>query len=418
MQTYRYVILGGGVVAGYAAQELARYDLRSGELCIVSADDTLPYERTALSKDYITGDGDETAILINDETFYNTHGIDVRLNAQVDIVDFANRILHTNRREQIGFEKLLIATGSRPRPLDLPGTNRPGMYYMHSLDDARAVRALAGTTQSAVVIGGGYVAIETAASLRQDGIDVTLIVPEDHVMHDRFDAPELSRFFERYLETQGVQIHKGTPVTSFGAGNQVSGVTLREGQFYPGDFVVVEVGVMPNTELFEGTGLELNDGVVTNEYLEASVKNVLAAGDVASYYDTLFQRQRRVENWSDAAVQASHAARVLTNRREPYVKVPYFFSRLFDKTWEFWGDSLGATYTVQRGSLDDASFSQWWLRNGVLIAAMVMDRPEEERELALEWIRSQEKVPLELLERTDLSLREPYPDPHAARRRE
>jgi NADPH-dependent 2,4-dienoyl-CoA reductase/sulfur reductase-like enzyme len=292
------------------------------------------------------------------------------------------------------------------------------MYYMHSLDDARAIRALAGSTQQAVVVGGGYVALEAAASLRQDGLNVTLVVPESYVMHNRFNASEISEFFESYLERNGVQVVKNAPVVSFGSDGQVSGVRLREGQFFPGDFVVVETGVMPNTDLFEGTGLQLDDGVVTNEYLEASIKNVLAAGDVASYYDTLFQKQRRVEQADDAAAQARHAARLLTNRREPFVKVPYFFSQVFDKTWEFWGDSQGATYTVQRGSLDDASFSKWWLYNETLIAALVVDRPEEERDFAAQWIQSQEKVPLELLENPELSLSEPYPDPHAARRRE
>jgi NAD(P)H-nitrite reductase large subunit len=417
MHTYRYVILGGGVVAGYAAQELAELDLRTGELCIVSADDTLPYERTELSKDYITGDRSEEAILINDEAFYRTYGIDVRLNAQVELVDFEHRTLRTATQEEIGFDKLLIATGSRPRLLDLPGANRAGMYYMHSLDDARAIRALSGTTQQAVVVGSGYVALETAASLRQDGLDITLIVPDTHILHDRFDTPKITTFFEGLLEQQGVQVIRGTPVTSFGSDGQVSGAWLQEGQFVPGDFVVVEAETLPNIELFEGTGLSLDDGVQTNEYLEASIKNVLAAGDVASYYDTLFQTQRRLEQYDDAVAQARHAARVLTNRREPFMKVPYFSSQVFDLTWEFWGDTRGATYTVQRGNLDDASFSQWWLRNDVLIAALVMNRPEEEREFAPQWIWSQEKVPLELLENNELSLGEPYPDPHAARRR-
>jgi NAD(P)H-nitrite reductase large subunit len=417
MHTYRYVILGGGVVAGYAAQELAHLDLRTGELCIVSADDTLPYERATLSKEYITGDSSEEAILINDEAFYRQHGIDVRLNAQVELVDFERRMLRTTTREEIGFDKLLIATGSRPRPLDLPGANRAGMYYMHSLDDARAIRALAGSTQQAVVVGSGYVALETAASLCQDGLRVTLIVPEAHMLRDRFDSPEITAFFGAQLEQQGVQVIRGTPVTSFGSDGQVSGAWLQEGQFVPGDFVVVEAEAQPNIELFEGTGLSLENGVQTNEYLEASIKNVLAAGDVANYYDTLFQTRRRLEQYDDAVAQARHAARVLTNRREPFVKVPYFFSQVFDTTWEFWGDSQGATYTVQRGSLDDASFSQWWLYNGILIAALVMNRPEEEREFASQWIRSQERVPLELLENSDLSLREEYPEPHAARRR-
>lgn len=418
MHTYRYVILGGGVVAGYAAQELAQLDLRSGELCIVSADDTLPYERATLSKGYMTGDTNEDAIFINSDTFYREHGIDVHLNTQVDIVDFDKRLLRASPDVEIGFDKLLIATGSRPRTLDIPGVNRAGIYTIHNLDDGRAIRTLATNTQRAVVVGGGYVAVETAASLRQDNLDVTLVVPDSYVMNDRFNAAELSGFFEHELARNGVQVVKNASVTAFGADNQGVGVQLQEGQFFQGDFVVTEVGVVPNTDLFESTGLRLDDGVVTNEYLEASLKNVLAAGDVASYYDMLFQKQRRVEQWDDAVSQARHAARVLSNRREPFVKVPYFFSQVFDKMWEFWGDSQGATYTVQRGSLEDASFSKWWLHNGTLIAALVMNRPEEESDLAPQWIRSQEKVPLELLERTELSLSEPYPDPHAARRRD
>jgi len=416
MDHFRYVILGGGVTAGYAAKELAELGLRTGELCIVSKDDALPYDRPPLSKDFLSTEMPPEGVLVNDENFYNQHGIDVRLSAEVNIVDLEKKLLHTTRDEQIGFDKLVIANGVRPRTFDLPGAAQKGIIYLRSLDDARGIRVQAQDTQNAVVIGGGYIGMEVASQLQQRGLETDLLVHGDRVMHKLF-TPEMSAFFERYYKERGVRLHKNAEPVSFSWNGRESGVRLKNGDYLPAEMIVAGLGVIPNTELFEGTGLLLDNGVVVNEYLETNIPNVYAAGDIANYYDVLYETQRRIEHWDNAVEQGQHVARILTNRREPFVQVPYFFSDVFDLSWEFWGDPTGATSIIQRGDIDSGSFSIWWLWSGRLIAAFVMNRSEDEREVAPAWIRSQEQVPLELLENPDLALDAPYPAAGEARTR-
>ncbi len=154
----------------------------------------------------------------------------------------------------------------------------------------------------------------------------------------------------------------------------------------------------PQVDVLKGSGLTLDDGVVVNEYLETDVADVYAAGDVAQYYDPIFEKRRRVEHWDNAVQQGKHAADVMTGRREPFQTVPYFFSDVFDLSWEFWGDVQGAEEVAYRGELGDGSFSVWWTKGDAVVAAFVMDRPEEERELAPKWIKNAHEVSLARLE--------------------
>jgi NADPH-dependent 2,4-dienoyl-CoA reductase/sulfur reductase-like enzyme len=174
-------------------------------------------------------------------------------------------------------------------------------------------------------------------------------------------------------------------------------VDTASGRKVPADLVVAGIGVLPATEALEGSGLRLDDGVLVNEYLETGAPDVYAAGDVANYYDVLFARRRRVEHWDNAVQQGEHAARLLTGEREPFVHVPYFFSDVFDLSYEFWGDTAGADQAVLRGDLDGGRFSTWWLKAGRLVAAFVLNRPDDERDVAPLWIAERRQVTPELL---------------------
>jgi len=211
-------------------------------------------------------------------------------------------------------------------------------------------------------------------------------------MWQRLFTPEISTFFRRYYEARGVKILVNTEVAALEGHGRVENVITAKGERLPADFVVAGVGVTPETALFQNTGAAIDNGVLTNQFLETSVPGVYAAGDVANYRDPLFGRQRRVEHWDNAVAQGRHAARVMTGLREPFEHVPYFFSDVFDLSYEFWGDSSAADRVVIRGSPASASFSVWWLAEGRLAAAFVMARPEEERELGQEWIRTREPV--------------------------
>lgn len=404
MPDYRYVILGGGMVAGYAAKALVERGLGRGELGIVSSDDAPPYERPPLSKGFLAGTDEEASVFINDAAFYTDHDIDVRLRTVVERVDARARRLHTRDGAQVGCERLLIATGARVRTLDVPGSDLDGVLYLRSLDDSRRIRARAEGARQAVVIGSGFIGMEVAAVLAGKGLTTTMVFPDERVWQ-RFFTPEMSAFFRRYYEARGVTFMPATRVTGFQGDGRLTGVVTDTDGTLSADIAVAGVGVVPAVEALWDAGLRLDNGVVVNEYLETGVPGVYAAGDVASYRDVLFDKQRRVEHWDNAVEQGKHAARLLMGERVPFVHVPYFFSDVFDLSYEFWGDTDGADEAVHRGDVDGGSFSVWWLRGGRLVAAFAMNRPDEERELAPRWIEEQRQIPAERL-RGDRTLAE------------
>jgi NADPH-dependent 2,4-dienoyl-CoA reductase/sulfur reductase-like enzyme len=181
-------------------------------------------------------------------------------------------------------------------------------------------------------------------------------------------------------------------VKEFRGDGVVNSAVLESGQTVPCEMVVAGIGVRPVTELLDGSGIEVSDGVVVNEYLETSHPDILAAGDVANYQDVLFGKRRRVEHWDNAVSQGQYCARVLMGERTPFRHVPYFFSDVFDLSYEFWGDPADADEIVHRGDLSSNSFSVWWLKRKTVVAAFVMNRPDEERDAAPKWIEARQRV--------------------------
>lgn len=396
MTSSEYIVLGGGMVAGYAAKELASRGLAPGELTILSADDALPYERPPLSKGFLSGKDSEDGILINKPEWYEKQGISLRLRTVIDDVDPSRKQLRASSGEMFECETLLIATGARARKLGCPGADLPGVHYLRSLDDSRKIRASAANAKRAAVIGGGFIGMEVASVLAQQNIETTMIVAEDRVW-SRVFTPAMSAFFERYYASRGVQVLKGESVSRLEGKERVRTVALSSGRTVSCDMVVAGVGAMPVVEFLANSGLALNNGIVVNEYLETDRSGVFAAGDVANYPDPIFEKRRRVEHWDNAVSQGQHWAAVVRGERQPFVHVPYFFSDVFDLSYELWGDAQGATQTVTRGDINTSSFGVWWLRESRVISAFAMNRPDEEREAAGAWIKSRQTVSAERL---------------------
>lgn len=390
MKTTQYLMLGGGMVAGYAAKQLVESGLKPGQLTILSADSSIPYERPPLSKGFLAGKDTEASIFISPEDFYRGHEIELKLGSEVAGVDPASKSVHLRSGEEIGFEKLVIATGARVRTLDIPGHNLAGVYYLRTLEDSKRIRQKAESAKRAVVIGGGFIAMEVTSVLAQKGIETTMVLPEDRIWKRFFTAP-MSRFFEDYYTARGVRFAKNTKVAKLtGGGGGAESAITQNGDTLGCDMVVAGIGVSPVTEPLINSGIDVADGVVVNEYLETNRPDIYAAGDVASYFDVLFGKHRRAEHWDNAVSQGQHCARALSGERTPFVHVPYFFSDVFDLSYEFWGDPSGAEEVIERGDLASSSFSVWWLKQGKLVAAFMMNRPEAEREAAPRLIQSKE----------------------------
>jgi len=391
MTSTKYLILGGGMVAGYAAKELAGRGLNSGDLLIISADDALPYERPPLSKGFLSGKESEAGILINNPEWYRQQGVDVRLQTVIETVDLQKKRLYATSGETFLFETLLIATGARARKLDCPGNDLQNVFYLRSLDDSRKIRASAESCKQAVVLGGGFIGMEVAAVLAQKNIETTLILREDRVWSRVFTVP-MSEFFERYYVARGVQLLKRESVVRLEGKGRVRTAVLSSGRTIPCDLVVAGVGATPVSELFTNGGLAVENGIVVNEYLETNQRGIFAAGDVANYFDIIFHKRRRVEHWDNAVSQGQHWAALVRGDRKPFSHVPYFFSDVFDLSYELWGDSEGATQTFTRGDLNSSSFSVWWLKQGRLVSAFAMNRPDEERQAAADWVKARQLV--------------------------
>jgi len=396
MQHFKYVIIGGGVTAGYAAQEFAQQNAGAGKVAIITADSSLPYDRPPLSKSFLAGKSSHEDILLKKAIFYREQGMLVKTRTAVINLDLRRRILHCQAAGEIGFEKLLIATGSEVRRFDLPGADLKGLYYLRLLRDAQALRRQIKKGKRAVVIGSGFIGMEVASVLATGGVETTLIFPQDRVWSKLF-TPEMSKWFQRYFEKRGIRLLAEKRVAALLGNKKVRAVGLASGEEVPADFVVAGIGIVPATKLFEKTSLELKDGIRVNEFLATNHPGVWAAGDVSNYPDKVFVKRRRLEHWDNAVEQGRCAVRNMMGKPQPFIHVPYFFSDLFDLSYEFWGDAEGADDVVYRGQMESGKFSVWWFRKERLVAAFVMNRPEEEREFAPKWIMERTKINRKLL---------------------
>jgi len=391
MNQSNFVILGGGMVAGYAAKQLVELGLPKGELAILSADNAIPYERPPLSKSFLAGKDSEDAIKINPEEFYKEHGIELRLECEVGTLDVKRKRLILKNKDEFGFHKLVIATGARPRTLNIPGSRLQNLFYLRSLNDSKRIRNASAKAKHAIVIGGGFIGMEVAAVFAQNGIEVTMVLNDDRVFKRLF-SPEMSSFFETYYAAIGVRLIKSMSFTELRGEEVLSSAVLKDGRTVQCDLVVAGIGVQPVIEVVTNSGLDLGDGIIVNEYLQTSHPDVFAAGDVVNYQDVLFSKRRRVEHWDNAVFQGQYCARSLMGDRTPFRHVPYFFSDVFYLSYEYWGDSSGAEQVIHRGDVSSNSFSVWWLHQQRVVAAFTMNRPDEERNVGPKWIESGQRV--------------------------
>jgi NADPH-dependent 2,4-dienoyl-CoA reductase/sulfur reductase-like enzyme len=385
METSPIVILGGGVVAGYAAKEFVDQSGKKRGLAIVTAENVLPYERPHLSKGFLSGKEEASDIQISNADFYREHGITVHRNFRVEKVDFSRRRLHSDSGKIIGFDQLLIATGSTVRRLKAPGANRPEVFYLRGMKDSQAIRARIKRGKRAVVIGAGFIGMEVSSVLASHGVQTTMVFPDDRVWQRLFPPP-VSTFFERQFAEHGITIMKSEKVVALTQKNHECQVVLASGNQVPTDFVVAGIGATPSMELFHRTPLDADGGIKVNRFLETIIPGVWAAGDVTNYPDQVFHRRMRVEHWDNAVEHGRVAMRNMMGKLQPFIHVPYFFSDSFDLSYEFWGDAGGHDQVVYRGNMDQKQISVWWLKRQRLCAALIMNRPEEERVVAPRWI--------------------------------
>jgi NADPH-dependent 2,4-dienoyl-CoA reductase/sulfur reductase-like enzyme len=381
MRKFDLVIAGGGLTAARAIKSY-REAGGCGAVALVSQEAVLPYHRPALSKRYLRGETTD-APFAEAEGFYRDHDVEVLLATPVTSVDPGNRVV-TTPAGPLHYDKLLVATGASPRRLRVPGADLDGVFSLRTLQDSQRIRAAAGSAERAVVVGGGFIGMEVASSLRQLGLEVTLI----HMGPGLFDllgSPELSDQLRGLYRDHGVAVLLQEEVAGFGGVDRLEYVEAKSGLCVAADLAVVGVGVMPNVAFLDGSGLTLDNGVVVNGRFETSVPAVYAAGDVANFFDPLFGRQRRIEHWSNANYQGTEVGKILAGQGDGYDTVSSFFSEVFGITVKVFGDvsrfdELSTDGTLESGLL--ASYGD----GGRLVGALTVGQSEEIEALVRELI--------------------------------
>ena len=362
------VIIGGGA-AGNAAAEMLRREGYSGPVTMLSADEAGPYDRPNLSKDYLTGNAPEEWIPLRSPDFYRERGIELKLNARAVAIDPQAREVRLANGARQRFGALLLATGAEPVRLGIPGSDLPHVHYLRTLADSRALIAAATAGRRVVVIGASFIGLEVAASLRARGLEVHVVAPEARPMETVF-GPEVGDLVRQVHEEHGVAFHLGTTAASFDPNR----ITLKSGEQLDADFVVVGIGVRPQTTLAEEAGIAVDRGVTVDPYLETSTPGIWAAGDIARWPDRLTGETIRIEHWVVAERQGQTAARNMLGARERFSAVPFFWSQQHDLQLNYVGHAAGWDRVDTDGSIAAKDCTVTYRQSGRKLAVLTIGR--------------------------------------------
>ena len=368
MSAPTFVIVGGGLAAGKAAAHLREQGF-DGRLLVICAEPERPYERPPLSKDYLRGESERDKAYVNDAQFYAADEVELLTSTRVDALDAGEQRVRLNNGSSISFDKLLLATGAEPRRLEVPGSELEGIHYLRTFADADAIRERVKDGVRVAVVGAGWIGSEVAASARGLGAEVTLIDPLP-LPNVRIFGPEVGAFYRDVHAQHGVQLLLGTGVSAFEGDGAVRGVRTSDDQVVECDFAVVGIGVAPRTELAEGAGLELTNGIAVDQTLRTSAENVFAAGDVADAWHPFYERRIRVEHWANALNQGPAAARSMLGESVSYDRIPYFFSDQYEVGMEYSGYATEWDEVRFRGNPAGGEFVAFWLKDRRVLAGM------------------------------------------------
>lgn len=395
------VILGGGI-AGINAAETLRQKGYQGKIILISAEDKLPYDRTKLTKNYLQGKGDEDSLSLRSREFYKKHGIELCLGKMVIKVDALEQSLTFSDGSTLNFDSLLLATGGKPRRLDVPGSDLDNIFTIRQPEDVDRILSTAKNAQQALVIGSSFIGMEAAASLIQHGLQVTVVSPSD-VPFEKILGSELGKMLQKVHAGKGVTFKSGTKAIEFKGTDKVTKVVLANGDEVATDLVILGVGVEPNTSYLEGIKLDEQDrSIPVNQYLQTEIEDIYAAGDIAKFPYAPMQESTRIEHWRLAAQHGRVAASNMmlsgsgdlrnSSRAKTTDKiVPFFWSGQYDLKLRYVGHAEQWDEVYIDGDLDKPEFLAFYLQNNRAMAVAGINR---DRDIAaISELMRREKMP-------------------------
>lgn len=376
MSDPRCVVVGASHAAAQIAPSL-RQSGWTGTITVLGEEQTVPYHRPPLSKLYLAGEKSLDEILIRPAASYEKIDIEFRLGCRVASLAPDERAVTLADGERVPFDALVLAVGSRVRRLPLPGSDLGGVHYLRDIADVDRIRSEVRVDGNAVIVGGGYIGLETAAALRKLGMRVTVLEMMDRVMQ-RVTAECVSDFYTRVHREEGVEIFTNARVAALEGTERVRAVACEDGTRHPADLVVIGAGIVPNTELAAEAGLDVQDGIVVNENCQTSNEQIYAIGDCAKHYDRRYGRWVRLESVQNATGQAKVAAATICGQERTYDELPWFWSDQYDLKLQIAGLSQGFDGVVIRGDSESGrSFAVFYFAGDRLLAVDAVNRPKE-----------------------------------------
>ncbi|MEV4597365.1 FAD-dependent oxidoreductase [Amycolatopsis sp. NPDC049253] len=366
-----FVIVGAGL-GGAKAAEALRTQGFAGRVTLIGDEPDRPYERPPLSKDFLAGKAERESVFVHEAGWYAEHDVDLRLGATATAIDRDNHVVRLEGGETVAYDKLLLATGSSPRHLPIPGSDAEGVHYLRRLADSAKLKETLTAGTRLAVIGAGWIGLEVAAAAREAGAEVTVLEVAELPLLAVLGR-EVATVFADLHRTRGVDLRLGVHVEAITTdGGKATGVRLDDGTEVAADAVLVAVGAAPNVELAQAAGLAVDNGVVVDSSLRTSDPDVFAAGDVASALHPLFGKHVRVEHWANALNQPAAAAAAMAGQDATYDELPYFYTDQYDLGMEYHGHVEPGAYdrVVFRGDVEAREFIAFWLRDGHVLAGM------------------------------------------------
>ena len=374
MGDQKIIIIGGGQAGCQTATSLRALGFL-GEISIYCSENYLPYQRPPLSKKFLLGELDKERLFFKPEKFYRDNNINFFLNSYVAKIEKENKKIFLNNNEEDSYDKLVIATGTKPREIDVDKDSAKNIFYLRSIDDVSEIKDKVQSSKKVAIIGGGYIGLEVAAILKKLGLSVTIIEMAGRIL-ERVTSQIISDFYTKVHNEEGVKILTNTSVESITKKSKDMEILTNNGSINA-DFIVVGIGVIPCDELASESGLKVQNGILVNEFCETSEKDIYSAGDCTVHPNSYYNKDIRLESVHNAIEQGKTVASSIMNKKTPYNQIPWFWSDQYDLKLQIAGLCIDYDDIIVRGNSDNRSFAVFYMKDNYMIASDCINCPGE-----------------------------------------